>query len=119
MHSWEIRMNPEEFKGWWENLVCNSLFFDSASKGNLGMVGAGGVYFNSDGFKLKEYAWGINGKTNNGAEWLALIKGMDLARNDGIEELVVFGDSCMVIGEARKIEKNQKNIVTKTHHLLK
>ena len=44
---------------------------------------------------------------------------MELARNDGIEELVVFGDSCMVIGEARKIARNRKKIVNKTQHLLK
>ena len=32
---------------------------------------------------------------------------------------MVFGDSCMVIGEARKIAMNRKNTITKTHHLLK
>ena len=60
-------MNSEDFKCWWKKLGCNSLFFDGASKGNLGMAGTGGVYFNSEGIKLKEYAWGINKKTNNGA----------------------------------------------------
>ena len=98
MHSWQIRMNLEEFKGWWEKLGCNSLFFDGASKGNPRMAGVGGVYFNSKGIKMKEYAWGIDMKTNNGAKWLALIKALELERIDGVEELVVFGDSCMVIG---------------------
>ena len=49
-------MNPEEFKGRWKKLGCISLFFDGASKGNLGMTGLGGVYFNSEGIKLKEYS---------------------------------------------------------------
>ena len=44
---------------------------------------------------------------------------MELARKDGIEELVVFGDSSIVIGEAWKLMRNQKNPITKTHHLLK
>ena len=64
-------------------------------------------------------AWGINKKTNNGVEWLALIKGLELARKEGIEELAVFGDSCMVIGEARNLVRNIKNPITKTHQLLK
>ena len=99
-------MSFEYFKSWWKKLGCSSLFFDGASKGNPRTVGAWGVYFNFKGIKLKEYAWGIDRKTNNGAEWLTLIKGLELAGNDGIEELVVFGDLCMVIGEARKIERN-------------
>ena len=32
---------------------------------------------------------------------------------------MVFGDSILVIGEARKLTRNHKNPVTKTHHLLK
>ena len=39
--------------------------------------------------------------------------------NDGIKELMVFGDLIMVIGEVRKRTRNCKNPVTKTHHLLK
>ena len=91
-------MNSEDFKSWWKKLGCSSLFFDVASKGNPRMAGVGGVYLNYEGIKLKEYAWRIGRKTNNGAEWLALIKGLELAKKDGIEELVVFDDSCMVIG---------------------
>ena len=62
---------------------------------------------------------GIGKKNNNGAEWLALIKGLELARNVGIEEPVVFDDSMMVIREARNLAKNCKNPATKTHHILK
>ena len=50
---------------------------------------------------------------------MALIKGLELARNDGIEELVVFGDWIMVIGEAQKLTRNRKTPTTKIHHLLK
>ena len=62
---------------------------------------------------------GESTKTNNGAERLALIKGLDLARKEGIEELMVFGDSCIVIGEARNLVRNRKSPITKTHQLLK
>ena len=112
-------MNPKDFKCWWKKLGYSSLFFDGASKGNPGMEGAGGVYFSLEGINLKEYAWGIDKKTNNGVEWLALIKGLELERKEGIEELAVFGDSCMVIVEARNLVRNRKSSITKTHKLLK
>ena len=112
-------MNSEGFKCWWKKLCCSSLFFDGSSKGNLGMEGVRGVYFNSEGIKLKEYAWGISKKTNNGVEWLALIKGLELARKEGIEELAAFGDSCMVTGKARNLVRTRKSLITKTHQLLK
>ena len=95
------------------------MFFDGASKGNPRLAGVGGVLFDSKGNKMKEYLWGIDKNTNNGVEWLALIKGMEIARNVGIEELVVFGDSVMVIRDVRKLTKNHKNPTTKIHHLLK
>ena len=60
-------MSSEDFKIQWKKLGCNSLLFDGASKRNPELVGAGGVFFDSKGNKLKEYAWGIGKKTNNGA----------------------------------------------------
>ena len=68
---------------------------------------------------MNVYSWGIGNNTNNGAKWLALIKGPELARNVGIEELVVFGDLMMVIRESRILVKNCKIPSTKTHHILK
>ena len=32
---------------------------------------------------------------------------------------MVFGDSCIVIGEARNLVRNIKSLITKTHQLLK
>ena len=88
-------------------------------KGNHGLVGASGLIFHSKGNKIKEYSWGIGKQTNNSAEWIALIKGLELERNIGIEELVVFGDSMTVVKEAKNLMKKRKNLVTKTHHILK
>ena len=112
-------MSSEEFNTWWKELGCKSLFSDGASKGNPRLAGAGRVLFYSKGSKMNEYSWGIGKKTNNGVEWLALIKGLELARNVGIEELVIFGNSMMVIREARNLAKNRKNPTTKTYHILK
>ena len=42
-----------------------------------------------------------------------------MARKEGIEELAVFGDSCIVIREARNLVRNRKIPITKTQQLLK
>ena len=50
---WKIQKNMESFNNYWTNLDWHSLFFDGASKVNLGLVGAGGVIY---------YPGGTNGK---------------------------------------------------------
>ena len=112
-------MKFDDFIGWWKNVGCTALFFDDALKGNPQLAGAGGVIFESKGKKIKEYSWGIGKQTNNSVECLALNKGLELVRNIGIKELVVFRDSMLVVREARNLMKKRKNLVTKTHHILK
>ena len=98
------------------NLGCNSLLFDGESKGNIGLAGAGGVIFYSEGNKKKEYAWGLGKKSNNGVGWLALIKGLEIANSCRMEEIAVYGDSLMVIREAILLYKKIKNLKIKMHH---
>ena len=57
-------------------------------------------------------------KSNNGVEWLALIKGPNITNSCGMEELAVYGDSLMVIREARLLYKKMKSPITKMHHIL-
>ena len=99
-------MSSEELSKWRNNSGISSLFFDGASKGNPGIADASRVIFDYKGNKQKEYAWGIGRATNNGAEWYALIKGLELAREMGIEEMNVIGDSLIVIREARNISRD-------------
>ena len=55
--------------------------------------------------------------SNNYAEWLALLKGMDIAITLGIKYLVVFEDSLLVIREVRKLVKKYKSPSNKMHHI--
>lgn len=68
---------------------------------------------------MKDFAWGLGRRSNNGAEWLALIKGLEIARKEGTEDLVVFGDSMLVISEARNLTMKCKKPTIKIHHLFK
>ena len=50
-------------------------------------------------------------------EWLALLKGMEIAITLEIQDLVVFGDSLLVIREVRKLARNYKRPSNKMQHI--
>ena len=86
------------------------LFFDGASRGNPGLGGCG----ISLEFENKEI--GIDYKylgkcTNNFAEYSALELGLKKAIDLNIKNLIVFGDSLLVINQVNKLWKcNNINI---------
>jgi ribonuclease HI len=74
-----------------------TIFFDGASKGNPGAAGAGGVIYSPNGTTRDCFCWGLGQKSNNQAELLGLIKACLIAREKGIKDLQVFGDSEIII----------------------
>jgi ribonuclease HI len=81
------------------------LHFDGSSKGNPGPAGMGAVIY-----KNNDEIWGGakylgDYKTNNQAEYSALIYGLKQAIELGIEELLVFGDSQLVINQVNQVFK--------------
>ena len=58
---------------WLQEQNSYSLFFDGASKGNPGVVGAGGILLDPRGQIEKNFAWGLGRKTNNEVESMALL----------------------------------------------
>jgi ribonuclease HI len=71
--------------------------FDGCSKGNPGHSGAGAVIYKDEVEIWSDSKYIGNYKTNNEAEYSALILGLYQARNLSIDELLVCGDSQMVI----------------------
>ena len=67
----------------------------------FGEAGAGGIIFDPGGNLVTYYTWGIGHRTNNEAEWLALLLGLDPIRKNNISNLIVFGDSKQVIQKMR------------------
>ena len=61
------------------------------------MAGAGGILLNPEGYVDQTFAWGLGRRTNNEAEWLALIQGLHLLHNMKIHRVLIFGDSRHVI----------------------
>ena len=75
-----------------------SLYFDGASKGNPGPCGFGGVFYDEGMREIYKYSGKCEDKqTNNFAEYVALIKGLQYALNNDIKELKVYGDSKLVV----------------------
>ena len=70
-----------------------TLFIDGAARGNPGPASAGLVVTDSGGRTLKEEGVFIGEATNNIAESMALILGLQLVMRMGYEEVSVFTDS--------------------------
>ena len=75
--------------------------FDGCSKGNPGKAGSGAVIY-----KNKNEIWGKslfigNKNTNNEAEYIGLIIGLEEAINMEIKDLHVEGDSLLVIKQMK------------------
>ena len=80
-------------------MYCHSLFFDGTYKGNPRITSEGGLSFYPRGNRQKDYAWGFGEESNNYVEWLALVKGLEIVNTLGFKDIVVFGDSLLVIRE--------------------
>jgi ribonuclease HI len=85
------------FQDWWRRQGIASIFFNEASKGNLGNTRAGRVIYSSNGSRKDSFSWGLGQRTNNQAEILGLLKACQIVRKNGIKEIQVFGDSEILI----------------------
>jgi ribonuclease HI len=72
------------------------IYIDGASKGNPGRAGAGIWITNGEGEKISEVSRYLGHKTNNEAEYWALLLGLREAKRLGGEALQIFTDSELV-----------------------
>jgi ribonuclease HI len=82
-------------------------FFDGASRGNPGIAGAGCCILDR-GEVVWECAEYLGVKTNNEAEYAALIKLLTEARSRGIDKLEIRGDSKLVVSQVNREWKINK-----------
>jgi ribonuclease HI len=76
------------------------VYFDGGSRGNPGPAGIGWVVVSGDGI-VTEGGTTIGRATNNQAEYEALIRALEAARDYGIDEVDLRGDSELVVKQVR------------------
>lgn len=76
------------------------VYFDGASRGNPGPAAVGWVVVSADGI-VAEGGNRIGEATNNRAEYEALVRALEVAREYGFEEVQVRGDSELVVRQVR------------------
>ena len=72
------------------------IYFDGASRGNPGRAGAGIWITDGEGRKVSEVSRYLGHKTNNQAEYWALLLGLREAKRLGRKSLHIFTDSELV-----------------------
>lgn len=78
-----------------------TLIVDGSSKGNPGPAGAGIVLRDAGGAEIDSVSVPLGVKTNNEAEYLALIAGLKRAKELGILRLKVMSDSELLVRQMR------------------
>jgi ribonuclease HI len=78
---------------------------DGGSRGNPGPAAIGVVLRDGDGELLEKVGEKIGEATNNVAEYRALLRGIELAKAHGAEDLELIGDSQLVV---RQVEGRYK-----------
>lgn len=76
------------------------VYFDGASRGNPGPAAVGWAVVTSDGIVAEE-GERIGETTNNRAEYEALVRALEAARDYGVDEVDVRGDSQLVVKQVR------------------
>jgi ribonuclease HI len=92
------------------------VYIDGASRGNPGRAGAGVCIANEDGEKIAELRRYLGHKTNNEAEYWALLLGLREAKRLGGESIRVFTDSELIERQVRGIYRVRDVKLKALHH---
>ena len=88
---WKIIFSIIDFEKWRKSQNKNCLFFDGASRGNPGEERARGVLYSNDGNTK------LGTKSKNHEYYLPLLKGCQIAFLLDYREILIFGDSLILI----------------------
>jgi len=80
-----------------EHIQYHKLYFDGASKGNPGKASLGFVIYDHNDNIIKTYNEYLGIRTNNYAEYMGLLRGLEWAIQHDIFDIKIFGDSQLVI----------------------
>lgn len=113
-----IRLIREVFVEWQRNIGQVQLYFDGASKGNPREAGAREVLLNLEEKTELKFAWVLSNATNNQAEALSLWQGLKISVSKGIRNLIIAGDTLVIIQKCLSLAKHENLIESKTSPIL-
>lgn len=73
------------------------VFTDGASRGNPGPAAIGIVFYDSDDTLMGEHKEKLGDQTNNYAEYMAVIRAMELAQGKDVDRLDFYSDSQLLV----------------------
>ena len=89
-----------------------SLYFDGASRGNPGLSGCGFVIYDNNNKSIYKGSKFLDINTNNYAEYMGLILGLETAIDNNIDNIIIKGDSLLVINQMNnKYNVNSSNLI--------
>ena len=106
------KSSSSKFSG---SLDFAELFVDGASDLKTNTAGIGGVLHSRD-MEILSFADPLYNKTNNEAEYLALIKGLNVALSKNIKNIVIYADSELIVRQVNGIYK-VKNVRMRELHM--
>jgi ribonuclease HI len=86
------------------------LYFDGASRGNPGKASYGYVIKDEQQEIVSKGCGYIGNETNNVAEYLGIIRGMENALDNDFKKLHVYGDSNLIIKQLNKEYKTNSKL---------
>ncbi|XP_059073575.1 uncharacterized protein LOC131874293 [Cryptomeria japonica] len=104
-------IGPRAKKGKYNREICAwqppmsgwfKLNFDGASRGNPGQAGIRCYLHKSKGIEVAQREKLVGIETNNKEELTALVEGLEMCKESGVEKLAIEGDSAIVINALRK-----------------
>jgi ribonuclease HI len=84
------------------------LNFDGAAKGNLGMIGMGGVIRDSGSNIIRLYVGSMGKSTNNAAEFKALEISLKILSCERMTNTIMEGDSALVINMVKRLQNGTR-----------
>jgi ribonuclease HI len=78
------------------------IYTDGGARGNPGPAGIGGVLYDSQDEKIADFSVYLGEATNNQAEYKALLRGLELALENKVEDLDCYLDSELVVKQLKK-----------------
>ena len=93
------------------------LFVDGASDLRTETAGIGGVLYNN-GQEIDSFACPLYDKTNNEAEYLSLIKGIELSLSLNIKNLAIYADSELVVRQVMGAYKVKNTRMQELHKIV-